>query len=71
MTWLSEEEQRLCSQLVQIVGLTWNPRASLIVGWWYEVRGLQAQPMGYLQAGMQEDCPESELMERKPIEDSS
>ncbi len=57
------EHGQVSNELVQIVGLSWNPVGTYVVDWWYHVCYLY-QPTGiegHLSPGHKEDCLENEL----------
>ena len=61
MHWQTEDPAIAHDDLVQVVGMAWNPTYSNIAGWWYHVRYLYAPVGGHLSAGHQEDCSEADL----------
>jgi hypothetical protein len=57
------EDGEICEDLIQVVGVIWNPKLALVSGWWYHIRYLnQPTHSPSLGAGFQEDCREGELM---------
>lgn len=57
-----EHDAGVFEDVVQIVGIMWNPSGSFVDGWWYQVRHPKPPSDSYwMPAGCQEDCYESEL----------